>query len=116
MANILVKGKYLLNPAQPGEKTAVLPDAAVAVTGSSIAAVGGYAALKKQYPDYREVGSNDHLILPGLIDVHHHGWGLSAVQQGALDDTLEPWILRSGDAQIADQRLSGYALREYEIA
>ena len=92
MANILVKGKYLLNPAQPGEKTAVLPDAAVAVTGSSIAAVGNYAALKKQYPDYREVGSNDHLILPGLIDVHHHGWGLSAVQQGALDDTLEPWI------------------------
>ncbi len=92
MADLLVHGKYLLNPAQPGEKTAVVQDAAVAVTGTSIAAVGSYSALKKQYPDYWEVGSNEHLILPGLIDVHHHGWGLSALQQGALDDTLEPWI------------------------
>ncbi len=92
MAQLLVQGKYLLNPAQPDEKTEVLSDAAVAVTGTSIAAVGSYTALKKQYPDYREIGSNEHLIMPGLVDVHHHGWGLSAVQQGALDDTLEPWI------------------------
>ena len=92
MNQLLVRGKYLLNPAPPDEKTEVLPDAAVAVTGTRIAAVGSYTALKRHYPDHREIGSNEHLILPGLIDVHHHGWGLSAVQQGALDDTLEPWI------------------------
>ena len=92
MNQLLVRGKYLLNPAPPGEKTEVLPDAAVAVTGTRIAAVGSYTALKRHYPDHREIGSNEHLIMPGLVDVHHHGWGLSAVQQGALDDTLEPWI------------------------
>lgn len=92
MTNLLIKGKYLLNPAQPGEKTQVLQDAAVAVTGTTIAAVGDYTSLKQHYPDYREIGSNAHLIMPGLVNVHHHGWGLSAVQQGALDDTLEPWI------------------------
>ena len=92
MNQLLVRGKYLLNPAPPGEKTEVLPDAAVAVTGTRIAAVGSYTVLKRHYPDHREVGSNEHLIMPGLVDVHHHGWGLSAVQQGALDDTLEPWI------------------------
>ena len=65
MADLLVHGKYLLNPAQPGEKTAVVQDAAVAVTGTSIVAVGSYSALKKQYPDYREIGSNEHLVMPG---------------------------------------------------
>ncbi len=45
MADLLVHGKYLLNPARPGEKTAVVQAAAVACT--SIAAVGSYAALKK---------------------------------------------------------------------
>lgn len=92
MANLLVRGKYLLNPAPPGQSTRVVSDAAVAVSGTTIAAVGSYPALKKQYPDYRELGSDEHLVMPGLVNVHHHGWGLSAVQQGALDDCLEPWI------------------------
>jgi cytosine/adenosine deaminase-related metal-dependent hydrolase len=92
MARLLVKGKYLLNPAKPGGETQVLEEAAVAVEGSTIAAVGDYSRLKKQYPDHREIGSNGHLIIPGLVNVHHHGWGLSSVQQGKLDDVLEPWI------------------------
>ncbi len=92
MTRLLVRGKYLLNPAEPGEETHILEDAAVAVEGATIAAVGGYSELKKQYPDHREIGSNNHLLMPGLVNVHHHGWGLSSVQQGKLDDVLEPWI------------------------
>ena len=71
MTNLLIKGKYLLNPAEPGEETDVIPDAAVAVTGTTTTEVGDYRALKQLYPDHHEIGSNEHLIMPGLVDVHH---------------------------------------------
>lgn len=92
MAHLLVRGKYLLNPAEPGAETQVLQDAAVAVERNTIVAVGEYRILKQQYPTHREVGSNNHLLMPGLVNAHHHGWGLSSVQQGKLDTVLEPWI------------------------
>ena len=96
MAHLLVRGKYLLNPAAPGEVTQVLEDAAVAVEGATIAAVGDYSTLKHRYPTYRELGSLEQLIIPGLVNAHHHGWGLSSVQQGSLDDALEPYIYDLG--------------------
>jgi 5-methylthioadenosine/S-adenosylhomocysteine deaminase len=90
MAHLLVRGKYLLNPADPGAETQVLQDAAVAIEGNTIVAVSDYRTIKQQYPTHRELGSNNHLLMPGLVNAHHHGWGLSSVQQGKLDAVLEP--------------------------
>ena len=36
----------------------------------------------------------DHLVIPGLINAHGHGKGITDFQRGALDDTLETWKFR----------------------
>ena len=30
--------------------------------------------------------------MPGLVNTHHHGWGITSFQLGTLDDYLEQWI------------------------
>ena len=84
MAHLLVRGKYLLNPADAGAETQVLQDAAVAIEGNIIVAVGDYRTLKQQYFTHREIGSNNHLLMPGLVNAHHHGWGLGSGVQVML--------------------------------
>ena len=47
-------------------------DGAVAIDGTSIAAVGDAAALKAQYPDAEVVDARGGVIMPGLINAHTH--------------------------------------------
>jgi cytosine/adenosine deaminase-related metal-dependent hydrolase len=58
-----------------------------------IEAVGTYAELKGRYAGAKEIGGERFLLIPGLINGHGHGKGLTDFQRGSLDDTLESWIL-----------------------
>ena len=71
-------------------------DGAVAVSGDTIKAVGSYAELSQQYPDAKEIGGERFLLIPGLINGHGHGRGLSDFQRGNLDNTLESWLWSCG--------------------
>jgi cytosine/adenosine deaminase-related metal-dependent hydrolase len=66
---------------------------AVVVSGRVIEAVGTYAELKGRYAGAEEIGGEQFLLIPGLINGHGHGKGLTDFQRGSLDDTLESWIL-----------------------
>jgi len=68
-------------------------EGAVAVLGERIQAVGAYQELLKQYPGARIIGGKRFLLIPGLINGHGHGRGLTDFQRGALDNTLESWLL-----------------------
>ncbi|MGA2463494.1 MAG: amidohydrolase family protein [Thermodesulfobacteriota bacterium] len=93
MGELLVKGGYLFSP-KPGATSPIfLKDGAVVVKGDRIEAVGPLEELRSTYSFRKEIGSNDHLILPGLINSHHHGRGLSSFQLGVLDDHFERWSL-----------------------
>ena len=83
----LVRGQFVLT----GER--VLRHAAVAIHKDKIEAVGSYEDLSKQYPDAAVLGSDQHWIMPGLINAHHHSNGVSNLLQGVDDDFLEPWLL-----------------------
>ena len=72
---------------------AAIPEGAVAVSGERIKAVGLYHELSKKYPNARTVGGERFLLIPGLINGHGHGRGLTDFQRGALDNTLESWLL-----------------------
>ena len=72
---------------------AAIPEGAVAVSGERIKAVGLYHELSKKYPNARTVGDERFLLIPGLINGHGHGRGLTDFQRGALDNTLESWLL-----------------------
>jgi 5-methylthioadenosine/S-adenosylhomocysteine deaminase len=50
----------------------VLSDAAVLVTGDAIAAIGPAADLAAAHPDATRVDLPGRLLLPGLVNAHHH--------------------------------------------
>ena len=70
-----------------------LPNGAVAVTGETIEAVGTYDELAGRYPGAKVLGGEQFLLIPGLVNGHSHGRGLSDFQRGASDNTLETWLL-----------------------
>jgi cytosine/adenosine deaminase-related metal-dependent hydrolase len=83
---LIVAGDHVLT--DPARGTA-LRDAAVLVDGSRIAAVGPLAALRGVHPQAELVGGAGRLVMPGLIDAHSHGRGLSPIQKGMPYDYLE---------------------------
>ena len=88
----LVRGKYVFTDAALGP-AGVLTGAAVLVSGSEIAAVGPYEALRRDHPQAALLGGPDCMVLPGLIDAHTHGRGLSFLQRGPGYDFLENALL-----------------------
>ena len=67
---------------------------AVAVQETAIAAVGPLALISEQFPDARRCYLSGHVLMPGFVNAHQHGSGLTSIQLGNPDDHLEPWLLR----------------------
>jgi 5-methylthioadenosine/S-adenosylhomocysteine deaminase len=89
MAEILVmRGAYLITDARLGPNC-VIRDGAVAIAGGTVAETGKFAALEAKYPGARIVGDGTQLLLPGLVDAHSHGRGMSPIQKGSKNDFLE---------------------------
>ena len=55
-----------------GDPLAVLVDGAVAWSDDRIVAVGPLAELNQQFPNARRLDARGGMILPGLINLHHH--------------------------------------------
>ncbi len=66
----------------------VISDAALAVDGSRIVAVGKATDLGPRYPDSERLAGRGMLALPGLIDAHAHAD--QSLLRGRTDDL--PWI------------------------
>lgn len=77
----------------PAHDLEAIDNGAAAVKGDFIEAVGGYAELKARFPQAEVMGGEKCLLIPGLINGHSHGRGLTDFQRGALDNTLESWLL-----------------------
>ena len=58
-----------------------------------VAAVGPFADIAARYPGMRVLGDGSQLLLPGLVDAHSHGRGLSPAQKGVNNDFLENSLL-----------------------
>lgn len=50
----------------------VLPDAAVLVDGPTITEVGAAADLAARHPDAERIDLHGHVLMPGLVNAHHH--------------------------------------------
>ncbi|MBW4484076.1 MAG: amidohydrolase family protein [Tildeniella torsiva UHER 1998/13D] len=83
----LVRGRWILT----GDR--VLPDGAIAIQADTILALGPWETLRAQYPNAEVLGSDQFLVMPGLINAHHHSNGVSHILQGVDDDFLELWLL-----------------------
>jgi 5-methylthioadenosine/S-adenosylhomocysteine deaminase len=72
----------------PGGSAPLIEDGAVAVAGGRVVAVGPAAAMQGA----ERIDLGDAILLPGLVNAHQHGRGLSQILLGHPDDALEPWI------------------------
>jgi cytosine/adenosine deaminase-related metal-dependent hydrolase len=92
MTTTLIRGRYVVTGTNSAATVAVLENGAVLVKDGRIAEVGGWAELHARHAGVEVFGSDDHAILPGLVNAHHH-IGLTPVQLGVADDPLELWFI-----------------------
>lgn len=86
--SLLVRGKYVLTDASDGVD-GLLRDAAVYIDGNTIRETGGWETLRARHPEAEVLGDGTDFVMPGIIDAHSHGRGVSYVQKGIPYDFLE---------------------------
>lgn len=86
--DILARGKWVITDAAAGED-GILSDGAAYFSNGSVVETGDFETLKKKYPNAEVKGNGKQLLMPGFVDGHSHGWGLSAIQRGQTYDYLE---------------------------
>ncbi len=85
---IIMRGRHVLT--DPRLKAAgLIGDGAVAIVDGLVAETGVFRDLDAKYPGARVLGDGTQLLLPGLVDAHSHGRGLSPIQKGVRNDFLE---------------------------
>src|SRR5689334_5344115 len=91
MSSSLIRGKYVICKVTGRNSADVVEDGAVYQRDGVIVAVGKYADLAQKYPADETLGSAEHVVLPGLVNAHHH-IGLTPFQLGSPDYPLELWF------------------------
>lgn len=86
---MIIRGKYLISNRDRINNS----HNAVYIKKDKIEAIGSFEKLKSKYPEEEVIGDEKHLIMPGLIDAHTHGAGLSFIQRGVKYDYLENFLL-----------------------
>ena len=71
-----------------------IDDGAVLQQDGAITAIGAFATLHRDNPAAPVVGNGEQVLLPGFVNAHHH-IGLSPIQLGISDTTLELWFATS---------------------
>jgi len=75
----------------PGPGLPVIRDGAVRIVGGRVDAVGPAAAVT--VPEgARVIDLPGAVLVPGLVNAHQHGRGISQLLMGYPDGPLEPWI------------------------
>src|ERR1700726_2209143 len=85
---IIMRGAYAITDPRLGP-SGVIPAGAVAITDGTVIENGSFAAIAPKYPGARVIGDGTQLLMPGLVDAHSHGRGLSPIQKGVHNDFLE---------------------------
>jgi cytosine/adenosine deaminase-related metal-dependent hydrolase len=87
----LVRGRHILLRALDDETVDILDDGGILQVDGQIQEVGPFAELASRHQDATVVGSPDHIVVPGLVNAHHH-IGMTPVQLGSPDMPLELWL------------------------
>ena len=83
---LIVAGDHVLTDPRAGT---VLADSAVLVVNGRVVEIGCRYEMKRAHPEAEVIGGAGRLVMPGLIDAHSHGRGLSPIQKGVPYDYLE---------------------------
>jgi cytosine/adenosine deaminase-related metal-dependent hydrolase len=83
----LVRGRFVVRRWSP--EPAFLEGAAVCVEGGEISEVDTYEALRRRHPDADVLGDGSHLVMPGFVNAHSHGRGVTTLRLGIPDEPSE---------------------------
>ncbi|MAF52882.1 MAG: amidohydrolase family protein [SAR202 cluster bacterium] len=92
MPSSIIRGKHVVTKITGPSTAEVIEDGAVFQRDGEIVEVGPYSELSRRHHPDEIIGSSDHVVIPGLVNAHHHV-GLTPFQLGALDAPLETWII-----------------------
>src|ERR1700761_8252865 len=87
----LVRGRHILLKVLDDDSVDVLDDGGILQVDGQIQEIGPFAELASRHQDATVVGSPDHIVVPGLVNAHHH-IGMTPVQLGSPDMPLELWL------------------------
>jgi len=103
----IVVGKLALT--DPQNDPQLNEDTAFLVRDDKIVRVGRLADVTIGLDDRSYSPMTFDLVIPGFINSHHHVYGLSPLQQGCLDESLELWLLALGKIPSLNDRLATMA-------
>jgi cytosine/adenosine deaminase-related metal-dependent hydrolase len=104
MASSLIRGKYVIVKVESRTNARVITNGAVFQRDGVVVEVGPYVELKARYRPDEELGSAEHVVVPGFVNSHHHV-GLTPVQLGSPDHPLELWFASRMTARDVDPYL-----------
>ena len=91
MASSLIRGKYVVVKVESRTEARVVADGAVFQQDGVVVEVGPFAQLRARHPADDVLGSDEHVVVPGFVNAHHHV-GLTPLQLGSPDHPLELWF------------------------
>ena len=91
MALSHIRGKHVICKVLNRNEAEVLEDGAVVQRDGIIVALGKYRELVQQYQPDEVLGSDEYVVMPGMVNSHHHV-GLTPFQLGSPDYPLELWF------------------------
>ena len=92
MKTTIVRGRQVVCKITGPDSAEIIEDGAVVCRDGEIVEVGRYSELLRHYQPDDVIGSSQNVVIPGLINAHHHV-GLTPFQLGSLDMPLETWII-----------------------
>ena len=69
--------------------TAVMERGALYEEEGRVVAIGRFDDLQRRYPQARLIGGLDYIVMPGFVNSHSHGRGLTTYQAGQPDEPFE---------------------------
>ena len=88
MTGTLIHGKYVVCNVIDANSAEVITDGAVYQENGMIVRVGRFDDLREEFPSAERIGSQNHVVMPGLVNAHDHV-GMSRFQLGVPHRPLE---------------------------
>ena len=92
MSSSLVRSRSMITRIIDRDTPEEISDGAVLQEDGIVTAVGTFRELRARHPHVAVIGSGNEILLPGMVNAHHHV-GLTPVQLGSPDMPLELWFI-----------------------
>jgi 5-methylthioadenosine/S-adenosylhomocysteine deaminase len=87
MSGRLIRSRLLI--ARWGAQHRALEGGSLYIDAGTVREIGPFEELRRRHPEAEEVGDGSHLVIPGFVNAHSHGRGITTLRQRIPDDPGE---------------------------